>query len=69
MLRRQIYGACGGAREVDIAYRDTLTNTDSPIRASVPVCPATDNFSGLTAAPPAIVPNRQLLISITFLTV
>lgn len=71
MLRRQIYGAYGGARGVDTAYQGRLTNTDNPIRVLVPVCTITGFSSpeSLTAAPPAMVPNRQLLISITFLTV
>ena len=38
MLPRRRYGACGGAREVDIACRGRLTNTDNPVRALVSVC-------------------------------
>lgn len=69
MPQRQIFGACGGAREVDTAYQGRLTNIGSPIQASVQSVPPLVPSKKLTAAPPAIVPNRQLLISITFFTV
>lgn len=34
MLQRQICGACGVARGVDIAYQGKLASTDSPIQIS-----------------------------------
>ena len=44
MLQQQIYDVCGGAHEVDIAYRGKLTSTGSPIQASAPVFSITNSF-------------------------
>lgn len=67
---QQIYGVCGEARGVDIAYLGMQASIDSPVFHFINT---QSNISRVsfepTAAPPAIVPNRQLLISMTFLTV
>jgi hypothetical protein len=74
MLLRRRYDACGGARGADIAFPDMQANIDSPgiIISAIVLNNASFTRNGLgelTAAPPAIVPSKQLLISMTFLTV
>ena len=69
MLLRLISDACDGARAVDIPFQDKLASIDNPVIAPSKSTTQVRSTSKPTAAPPAMVPNRQLLISITFLTV
>jgi hypothetical protein len=80
-LQRPKYGACGGVREVDIASQGMRASIGNPISKLLAeaqsdiLCSPEDALMvdpgkcKLTAAPPAIVPSKQLLISMTFLTV
>lgn len=68
-LRPLIYVVCGEVREGDTACQDMQANIDSPRAQYMSQKMTTRGLKERTAAPPAIVPSRQLLISITFLTV
>ena len=69
MQLQLIYGAYGAVHGADIASQGMLARTDNP--DSISQLPLAEAYQPpkLTAAPPAIVPSKQLLISITFLTV
>ena len=64
-----IFVVYAAAREDDIAFQGMLTNIDSPVERLIRQCLVRLIAQNHTAAPPAIVPNKQLLISMTFFTV
>lgn len=70
MRLRRKYGVCDEVRGVYIAYRGMQANIGNPGFQEISRIRRSLNREWLhTAAPPAIVPNKQLLISMTFLTV
>ena len=70
MLLLPISDACDEAHATGIAYPDMPASIDSPEHINLAFCIDSSSMSSKrTAAPPAIVPNRQLLISMTFFTV